>query len=369
MGNLKDMSLEKAWNSEHQKDLRKDLLAGKTNKICTRCMEMERNNISTTRQWANKHLANHWDVVESTKEDGTVDKVNLPYIDFRFSNLCNFKCRTCGPDLSSSWYEDHSKMWSKPEQPKIIRPYKDEKTFWEKVEPYMEGLQEIYFAGGEPLIMEEHYRILKRLVEKKMFHVKLKYNTNFSQMTYKDIDVMREWDKFEQVEIGASLDAAGVRGEYLRKGQSWKQVEENRKRMFEVCPRAYFFLATCLDVFNSFHVPDFHIDWYERGWIKDQGSLINPLLTPGYLRIQMLPELMKDRLREKYNTAQEWMDRNTKNKDKRYDSLVKFLDEADYTHKIKEWFKTTEKLDKLRNENWRTVFPELLELEKYVQEK
>ncbi len=367
MGNLKEITLEQAWNSEQQKQLRKDLLSGKQNSICDRCHEMERNDISTTRQWANKHLAKHMDVVESTKEDGTVDKVNLPYIDFRFSNICNFKCRTCGPELSSSWFDDHSKIWGKPDHKKIIRPYKDEKTFWEKVEPYMDGLEEIYFAGGEPLIMEEHYRILKRLVEKKMFHVKLKYNTNFSQMTYKDIDVMKEWDKFEQVEIGASLDASHKRGEYLRKGQSWKQVEDNRKRMFDTCPRAYFFLATCLDVFNSFHVPDFHIDWYERGWIKDEGSLINPLLTPAYLRIQMLPAPLKDQLREKYNTAQEWMDKNTKSKSKRYDALIKFLDEADYSHKIKEWYRTTERLDDMRNENWRDVFPELQDLPKYIK--
>jgi len=367
MGNLKEITLEQAWNSEQQKQLRKDLLSGKQNSICDRCHEMERNNISTTRQWANKHLAKHMDVVESTKEDGTVDKVNLPYIDFRFSNICNFKCRTCGPELSSSWFDDHSKMWGKPDHKKIIRPYKDEKTFWEKVEPYMDGLEEIYFAGGEPLIMEEHYRILKRLIEKKMFHVKLKYNTNFSQMTYKDIDVMKEWDKFEQVEIGASLDASHKRGEYLRKGQSWQQVEDNRKRMFDICPRAYFFLATCLDVFNSFHVPDFHIDWYERGWIKDEGSLINPLLTPAYLRIQMLPAPLKDQLREKYNTAQEWMDKNTKSKSKRYDALIKFLDEADYSHKIKEWYRTTERLDDMRNENWRDIFPELQDLPKYIK--
>jgi sulfatase maturation enzyme AslB (radical SAM superfamily) len=258
-------------------------------------------------------------------------------------------------------------MWGKPDHKKIIRPYKDEKTFWEKVEPYMDGLEEIYFAGGEPLIMEEHYRILKRLVEKKMFHVKLKYNTNFSQMTYKDIDVMKEWDKFEQVEIGASLDASHKRGEYLRKGQSWQQVEDNRKRMFDVCPRAYFFIATCLDIFNSFHVPDFHIDWYERGWIKDEGSLINPLLTPAYLRIQMLPAPLKDQLREKYNTAQEWMDNNTKSKSKRYTALIKFLDEADYSHKIKEWYRTTERLDDMRNENWRDIFPELQDLPKYIK--
>ena len=229
----------------------------------------------------------------------------------------------------------------------------------------MDGLEEIYFAGGEPLIMEEHYRILKRLVEKKMFHVKIKYNTNFSQMTYKDIDVMKEWDKFENVEIGASLDASHKRGEFLRKGQSWELVEANRKRMFDACPRAYFFLATCLDVFNSFHVPDFHIDWYKRGWILDEGSLINPLLTPNYLRIQILPEMFKDQLREKYRKAQEWMDTNTKNKSKRYDALIQFLDEADYSHKIKEWIRSTNQLDSLRSENWRDIFPELTDLEKY----
>ena len=114
-------------------------------------------------------------------------------------------------------------------------------------------------------------------------------------------------------------------------------------------------------------MPDFHIDWYERGWIKDEGSLINPLLTPAYLRIQMLPAPLKDQLREKYNTAQEWMDKNTKSKSKRYDALIKFLDEADYSHKIKEWYRTTERLDDMRNENWRDVFPELQDLPKYIK--
>ena len=80
----------------------------------------------------------------------------------------------------------------------------------------MDGLEEIYFAGGEPLIMEEHYRILKKLDERKMYHVRLKYNTNFSQMTFKKLDVMEIWNRFESVKIGASLDGMGKRGEYLR---------------------------------------------------------------------------------------------------------------------------------------------------------
>ena len=364
MGNLKEISLEQAWNSPQQKQLRKDLLDGKPSKICKRCYEQERHSINTTRTWANKKLANHWDVVESTKEDGTVDKVNLPYIDFRFSNLCNFKCRTCGPELSSAWYEDQTKLFSKPDQPKIIRPYKDEKRFWEVVEPYIDGLEEVYFAGGEPLIMEEHYRILQRLVEKKMFHVRLKYNTNFSQVIYKGVDVFKEWDKFEYVEIGASLDATHKRGEYLRAGQSWEQVEENRKNVFEKCPRAFFFVATCVDVFNSFHVSDFHIDWIKRGWVGPH-SLLNPLQTPEYLRVQILPKEMKDKLAEKWTSAQTWMKENTNAQHKRYESMISYLYEADGTDKIEEWLRITNKLDGLRKENWRDTFPELLDLEKY----
>jgi radical SAM protein with 4Fe4S-binding SPASM domain len=364
MGNLKDMTLEQAWNSTQQKQLRKDLLNGKANKLCNRCYEQERHSINTTRTWANEKLNHHWDVVESTKEDGTVDKVNLPYIDFRFSNLCNFKCRTCGPDLSSSWYEDHNKMWNGGAKNKIIRPYKDEKRFWEVVEPYIDGLEEVYFAGGEPLIMEEHYRILQRLVEKKMFHVRLKYNTNFSQVIYKGVDVFKEWDKFEYVEIGASLDATHKRGEYLRAGQNWDQVEENRKNVFEKCPRAFFFVATCVDVFNSFHVSDFHIDWIKKGWVGPH-SLLNPLQIPEYLRVQILPKEMKDKLAEKWTKAQQWMIENTNADHRRYESMISYLYEADETDKIEEWLRTTDKLDKLRNENWREVFPELLDLEKY----
>ena len=76
---------------------------------------------------------------------------------------------------------------------------------------------------------------------------------------------------------------------------------------------------------------------------------------------------MKDQVREKYRKAQEWMDANTKNKSKRYEALINFLDEADYTHKIKEWYQTTERLDQLRNEKWRDVFPELHDLPNYIK--
>jgi len=363
LGNLKDQSFEDIWNSEKLKKMRVAMINDKPTKECTRCYSMENSGLNTTRTWANEAFENHFDKVGTTLEDGTVEKINLPYIDFRFSNLCNFKCRTCGPDLSSSWYDDNVKLYGPIKNPKIIRPYKDEETFWKKVEPYMDGLEEIYFAGGEPLIMEEHYRILKKLDERKMYHVRLKYNTNFSQMVFKGLDVMEIWNRFESVKIGASLDGMGKRGEYLRKGQSWEQVEENRKRMFEVCPNVYVFLATCLNVYNCFHVPDFHHEWIQKGWVDAVGgSLINPLFVPEELSIQILPLEIKKRLEERYRKEQEWFDTHTRNKEKRYDKLIHFMYEKDQTQLIPKFWERTDMVDKLRNEDFISLFPELADL-------
>ena len=363
LGNLKDQSFEEIWNSEKLKKMRVAMINDKPTKECTRCYSMENSGLNTTRTWANEAFENHFDKIGTTQEDGTVDKINLPYIDFRFSNICNFKCRTCGPDLSSSWYEDNVKLYGPLPHKKIIRPYKDEETFWKKVEPYMDGLEEIYFAGGEPLIMEEHYRILKKLDERKMYHVRLKYNTNFSQMTFKKLDVMEIWNRFESVKIGASLDGMGKRGEYLRKGQSWQQVEDNRKRMFDVCPDVYIFLATCLNVYNCFHVPDFHHEWIQRGWVDAVGgSLINPLFVPEELSIQVLPLEIKKRLEERYRKEQEWFDNHTNNKEKRYEKLIHFMYEKDHSHLLPKFWERTDMVDKLRNENFISLFPELADL-------
>ena len=81
-------------------------LAGTETAACSRCYDVERHNTHTLRIHANETYAHHQLTVDSTQLNGTVDKVNLVYLDVRFSNICNLKCRTCGPQLSSGWYDD-----------------------------------------------------------------------------------------------------------------------------------------------------------------------------------------------------------------------------------------------------------------------
>lgn len=102
LGNQKDMSYQELFNCDELKQLRLDLKSEKQSDYCTRCYELEESGVESYRHWANTQWKHHFDQVESTTDDGTVVDIKIPYIDFRFSNLCNLKCRTCGPDLSSA---------------------------------------------------------------------------------------------------------------------------------------------------------------------------------------------------------------------------------------------------------------------------
>ena len=232
----------------------------------------------------------------------------MKYWDIRFSNICNFACRSCGTWFSSNWYEDHIKITGgPPNHAKIIKVGRSADDMFQQVLDEIEHSEQFYFAGGEPLIMEEHYRILKELDRRKMYHVRLIYNTNFSRLKFKDMDVLELWNKFESVSIGASLDAEGERGEFLRKGTIWKNTLANRKRMMEVCPQVDFYVSATVSLPNALHVVDFHKSWVEKGLIQPQDFNFNLLQSPTWQRIDILPKEYKQQVKEKYEEHIKWL--------------------------------------------------------------
>ena len=116
---------------------------------------------------------------------------------------------------------------------------------------HIDDVEQIYFAGGEPLMMKEHYFILDELEKRKRFDVRLIYNTNFTVTSLKDRDVFSYWKKFDSVSVGASLDGMGKHGEYIREGTNWGEVELNRRRMMQECPNADFYISATLSILNA----------------------------------------------------------------------------------------------------------------------
>jgi MoaA/NifB/PqqE/SkfB family radical SAM enzyme len=367
-GNLKTQTMKEVWNSTSIKDMRVNMLNGKPSKECGRCYEQEKAGFVSMRHSSSQNFGQHIALTDTTKEDGSLDWFELRYYDIRFSNLCNFRCRSCGSIFSSNWYNDEVKLYGDRGHQRIMFAGKTEEDMWEQMQEHIPFLDQIYFAGGEPLIMEEHYRLLNELVKREMFHVRLIYNTNFSKLAYKDQDVLELWKKFKTVSVGASLDGSGARAEYIRKGQDWAETIENRKRMLEVCPGVDFYVSATVSIYNVLHISDFHKEWVELGLIKPQDFNINILQSPNWFRIDCLPKEIKEQVRVKIEEHIKWLEPQDKltRATSGFKGILNLMDAQTVDdHWLNTFFSRTNELDKLRDEDFFSTFPELEALRKY----
>jgi organic radical activating enzyme len=289
----------------------------------------------------------------------------MTYWDIRFSNLCNLKCRSCGHIFSSQWYQDQAKLagpeW-KARNTVLNYAGRTETDMWNQLEPHLDYVEQIYFAGGEPLLMEEHYRILDELVRRKRFDVRLIYNTNFTYTDLKGRSVFEYWQQFDSVAVGASLDAAGGRGEYIRKGTDWNTVVENRREMMRVCPKVDFYISPTLSIMNAWHLPDFHRDWVEAGLIRAQDLNVNILQDPAHYRIDIAPAEYKQQLTALYREHINWLSKQGDDLGRAtqgFESAITFMNAIDNTHLVDTFWRKTNELDSIRKEQCLDVLPEL----------
>ena len=364
VGDCKTNSLGEIWNSDKMRQLRQDMLSEIPNAACGRCYEQEKSGFFSGRKSANKHHGHHINRVDQTDTSGKVDQFAMTYWDIRFSNLCNLRCRSCGHIFSSQWYQDQIAL-AGPDYAKQNKPLfyagKHETDVWEQLVEHIDHVEQIYFAGGEPLIMDEHYRILEELERREMWHVRLIYNTNFTQVKLRDRYVFDYWKKFKSVAVGASLDAMGPRAEYIRKGTIWSTLEDNRQRMLDICPNVDFYISPTVSILNALHVPDFHQDWVERGLLKHQDLNVNILQDPRYLRVDIAPDHYKQKIKSRIEQHISWLKPHDRlqRATEGFQSLLTYMIATDNTKLLSEFWERTNRLDQIRGENLLEQIPEL----------
>ena len=364
VGNCKTNTLAEIWNSPEQRQLRVDMLSETPNAACGRCYEQEESGFFSGRRSANKHHGHQVNRVNATDKTGHTEQFEMTYWDLRFSNLCNLSCRSCGHIFSSSWYKDQTALagpaWAKQNKP-LNYAGRFATDMWEQLIEHIDHVEQIYFAGGEPLMMEEHYLILEELERRERFDVRLIYNTNFTQTRLKDRTVFDYWRKFDSVAVGASLDASGSRGEYIRKGTDWAVVEANRREMMEICPKVDFYISPTLSIMNAMHLPDFHKDWVEKGLLRPQDLNVNILQDPAYLRVDVATAEYKKQIQTRYEEHLEWLrplDQLTR-ATVGFESAITFMNSTDNTHLLDTFWRKTHELDSIRYEKLLDVIPEL----------
>lgn len=317
----KDESIIQMMNSDAYKKMRLGMLNDNYVLECRRCYELEASGTWTMRQSHNKRRGHEYaEMIKNvTEPDGSITEFNMKYMDIRFSNLCNMKCRSCGPGCSSLWSKDYIEFEGMEKYKKYFHTTKflvnnnEDMSFMAKLKPYLKDVEEVYFAGGEIIIQAEHYECLDYWIESGMAeNIEISYTTNLSSLKFKDKDLIKYWKQFPKLKIWASIDASGDVAEMIRSGTDWPRIVNNINRIKNEVPHAEFQITPTISIWNIFSFDEFFDEMIDSGLIdRNTGPRFNTASNPWYANIIVLPDFIKERLIMKYSVMMDKYEYNT----------------------------------------------------------
>ena len=335
-------------NSETQQ-ARNDLINGIKTKRCNDCWELEAQGKDS---WRTTHITN----------SDTV-KLNL-----QINSLCNQSCFYCSPYLSSSIAK--YKQWINDSNAEIFT-WNNEKTDqvmnFDYVIEFVADLPStvtslmLGLTGGEPFLTENFNSRIQQLMfefskkdRNRKIILSISTNTNVDvenlKFFYEIVDKLKETNNVE-IQITTSIENIEQRAEYVRGGLVWSNFLENFKihntnadqhriRM-TVNP---FTVVKIVDFVKFFSAYDVLID-YNYPFQKFYRMDILDSTFESEL-IQLEDYVHKNSLQHKF--LGNW-----------YSKLV--LNLCDDKENALRFKQAITNVDKIKNSNWRTVFPEYIE--------
>jgi MoaA/NifB/PqqE/SkfB family radical SAM enzyme len=346
-GNINNSSIEEIWNDEVIKKVRDNFSKGESDKRCSVCINRELAGAKSIRQETFDKYKN----VDIDLEPKPI------YFDIRFSNVCNFRCRTCWHGASSKWFNDAKILKTNMGNKAIINNINDFEEFISKNGSFLHDAKEIYFAGGEPLVTEEHYLLLDYLIKHKITNLKLRYNTNFSILKFKGRHILDYWKLFSDVEILASIDESDKLGEYIRKELDWSVFINNREKI-RALNNVTFKISPTVSIFNISTLPDFYKKCLDLNLIDNNGIYINILDRPFHYSCKVLSDEDKVKVTIKYNLFLEWCSQNEVPPQviKQFQDCIDFMNYENHHDKYGQKFMSeTKRLDEIRNEDYTDI--------------
>lgn len=344
LGDLNKESLESIWKGDAFDKFRSKMMDGSPLPECARCDKLEKLGMDSLRLKSQRE----WSVPDQVPEQPV-------YLDLRLDNTCNLKCRTCTPVYSSSLAAELD-----PEKREKI-PFNERKEeTWNSIKDWLPGIKRIYIAGGEPLLSEYHYKIIRELVEIKNHSVQLIYNTNFTHLPDKILEL---WSYLPNVHVSASIDGINEIGEFIRKGSKWNEIEANRAKLTKKCPHVVFWVDWTLSIYNVFHLPEALKYLLETGFIKSFDEFrLNILDEPTHFNPSILNDAEKIQLRELYNKTLPEFGENESKASALFDTIMASINYSDKrSHRI-DFQVINSKLNAARGERSDLLFPDLKDL-------
>jgi MoaA/NifB/PqqE/SkfB family radical SAM enzyme len=382
--NLQTNTLAEVWNSDYMKSIRLQMLDNKIPNSCTKCFTEEAQGIVSKRQWETviwKERLNVDSIVNRTQFDGSLP-VDIPYFDLRLGNLCQLKCIMCSPHDSSSWIKEWKLQYPKYKTIELKQDQQWNSDFdytWYKKGSFLSdmrlqayNIRELYFAGGEPLLIPEHYKILEFMIETGAAKLcVLRYNSNGLELPEKLFEL---WKHFKQVKFNFSIDALGARNDYIRYPSKWADVVTNLERLDDTPSNITVNIACAVQILNVMNIPELVL-WKESKNFKKinlppyGAGLIGTHLVylPSYLNVRVLSKHLKNKVSKhiEYFCSRRTADIEFMSNPyglKRWQGLVQYMMAEDWSHKLPMLEDYLTVTDHQRCTDFRKTFPELEDL-------
>jgi hypothetical protein len=416
--NARDSDPDLVKNAPLMKEIRATMIKGEWHPECIRCKSEEEAGMRSRRMlensiWVKGNRSQideidkiDWDdVISKTSDDGTIDSSSIKnsFFDIRFGNLCNLKCRMCGPTDSSQWYNDHAKMWgtSYRDSHGTVTLIKNDKGkyvpeenvydwhtsngYWESMESQIPFIRRMYIVGGEPLMIDQHYDFLQRCVDKgHAGQICVEYNSNITNIPKRAYDI---WKNFKKIGIGASIDAVGDLNNYIRYPSNFDKIWSNLQDLSRADGNYRIWIAATISVYNILHLPDM-IEWAVRNRLpRVNDDDIKPIMSPHplhgprFLNVRVLPDFAKKVVSKKFaerlpiihTTIDECIN------DSRYNAVCKkaastilnqyeeFMYAGDYSADLRMFWKHTRRLDAIRSHSIEQFIPDLYNILKETE--
>jgi len=387
--------LVEARNAQKMKDIRVAMINDKWHPDCVRCQKEEESGIRSRFTYEEEAWNHHFPALRAklmTEPDGTINPSEIPvvYYDLRFGNVCNLKCRSCGPTDSDAWYGDQVKLWGptyddtaglmniikvdgKYTVENDIYKWYENKSFWKHMQNEIPNIQYVHMVGGEPLLIKQQFAFLRKCIEAgRSKDITIEHNSNITYLPKMALDL---WKNFKEIRIGASIDGVGEVNNYIRYPSKWSTIVRNLKKLDSAEGNFKVWIAFTVQVLNILSLPDF-FQWKIDQQFKRINTTaawkpiatLHPLHSPHFLNAKVLPLEAKIQVADKFSAAK-FDEEYEPYARKLLDQYCSFMFQEDYSYLLPKFWKYTNKLDVIRNQSLKESIPDLYNLDGFADSK
>ena len=381
-GNLNKHTIEQIWNSEHYREARLKMLKGEKVKACTKCYDEETAGIHSHRViqnhlWIELEGDNEGYVgkerldklINQTEENGYLPSRPISF-DFRLGNTCNLQCVMCGPKDSSKWVGLAKKLGQINKWDTSKFNWVEDESFWnDQFLPLLPNIKHLILAGGEPMYLKQHIPLLEKIVEKGYAkNIKIRYHTNATITPTNRIFEL--WNEFKHIDLSMSIDCYEDKNSYIRYPDHWGDIVDTL-HMVDNAPDNIGPRMNCtINAINVFYMPEF-VDWIQKQKFIKIGRQKNSALHglpfigyvhgPTYMNCKVLPRNIKEVIVKKYDEWYSKFDKPWFGVDQIY-AVKDFMMSEDKSRHFGEFKEYINRIDNIRDTNFKRIFPELAAL-------